>query len=126
MSIVTDEMVRLARNAYAEEMNYNPDIVPEKALRAAIEAALRAMWRPIEELPKKGETVQFWHGKSGLRDRVVVGAYDEDAKHPWRFLNNPFPMTAYARGAGGGDGMANSFLSAPTHFAPLLPPPEGV
>ena len=107
MSIVTDEMVRLARNAYAEEMNYNPDIVPEKALRAAIEAALRAMWRPVAHAPEGIEV--FYAG--GMRDG--------------KWAQVPFNGILLKQAL---DPATPAHLRASwiTHFAPPLPPPEGV
>ena len=80
-------------------------------------------WQPIATAPRDGTTIILWHGDSGLRDRVVVGAYDKRAAHPWRFLNNPFPLTGNAHD-GDGDGMANAFLTAPTHWQPLPEPPK--
>jgi len=82
-------------------------------------------WQPSKTAPKDGTTIILWHGDSGLRDRVVVGAYDKRAKHPWRFLNNPFPLKGYPHD-GGGDGMANAFLTAPTHWMPLPKPPPAL
>lgn len=103
-----------------------------RAVHAIVEAATPSNppspktqeWRTIESCPKDGTTVIFWHGASGLRDRVVVGAYDTKSAYPWRFLNNPFPLSTHTHD-GDGDGMANSFTSAPTHWMPLPPTPKG-
>lgn len=81
-------------------------------------------WQPIETAPKDGTTIIMWHGKSGLKDRVVVGAYDASAHYPWRFLNNPFPLCDREHD-GGGDGMSNAFTTEPTHWMPLPKPPAG-
>lgn len=80
-------------------------------------------WRPIETAPRDGTTIMLWHGKSGLRDRVVVGAYDKDAEYPWRFLNNPFPLIEFQHGEDD-NGMENAFTSEPTHWLPLPQPPS--
>lgn len=59
---VNDDMVRAALDAYNEalseftvkspELPISLDDIREAGLRAALEVALAAMWRPIEEAPK--------------------------------------------------------------------------
>lgn len=86
------------------------------ALRPADSGPGVEAWQPIETAPRDGTTIVMWDGDGGLRDRVVVGAYDALAKHPWRFLDNPFRLTGVEHD---GDGMCNAFLGEPTHWRPL-------
>lgn len=96
------------------------------ALQLALSTSeARNAWQPIETAPRDGTTIILWNGNSGLKDRVVVGAYDEDSVHPWRFLNNPFPLTRYGHDKDSTTGgMGNSFLSEPTHWMPMPPAPS--
>lgn len=71
---VTDEMIDAALDAHhSASLAISSD--PFEAMRAAITAALAAMWRPMEEAPKDGERLLlgfrgsmsaegFWHDGS--------------------------------------------------------------
>ncbi|MGB6080295.1 MAG: hypothetical protein WBF99_12625 [Xanthobacteraceae bacterium] len=88
---VTDEMVRVA----AEAISTHPDggnITPGSSLltaevlvsweplaRAALTAALAAMWRPIEEAPKDGERILL-----GFRGSMSAEGYWHDgSRNHW-------------------------------------------
>jgi hypothetical protein len=55
---ITDEMVRVAKDAYC----FNDD--PANAMRAALSAALAAMWRRGDDMYSlEGEVLGFWKSK---------------------------------------------------------------
>jgi hypothetical protein len=51
---ISDEMVRVAKDAFKDSCGLT--IHGDNAVRAAIEAALAAMWRPISEAPTDGQS----------------------------------------------------------------------
>lgn len=57
---VTDEMVRVALHEYV--MGHHD--TPEQAMRAALEAALAVMWRPMSEAPKDGTWILVFESSS--------------------------------------------------------------
>lgn len=105
---VSDEMVRAALTAYCGPNLYTP----EESMRAALEAALAAMWRPIDEAPKLPEqgqcfppTVRLWDGECERH------GYFNDNRH----ARNPRPYWAY---------IGNDRGRQPTHFMPLSSAPN--
>ncbi len=52
--MITDEMIQAAHEAYASAPI---GLSWAEAMRAALEAAEKAAWRPIEEAPKDGTTI---------------------------------------------------------------------
>jgi hypothetical protein len=96
------------------------DALQECAAELRAELA-KGGWQTMESAPRDGTTIMMWHGRSGLRDRCVVGAFDAKAEHPWRFLDNPFRLTGLKHD---GEGMCNAFLTEPTHWRPLPEPPR--
>lgn len=89
--IVTDEMERAACAAFDSDGGN---------MRAAITAALGAMWRPISEAPTDGsEVLAGFRGQKGEWFQFVGTAYTQGVKARY-FEHAP-----------------------PTHFAPLICPP---
>lgn len=54
---VTDEMVRVAGDAIEHALFIEPAIDLDEVARAALTAALAAMWQPIETAPKDGRYI---------------------------------------------------------------------
>lgn len=110
---ISDKMVRAALTAYCGPNLYTP----EESMRAALEAALAAMWRPIEEAPTKTLPGEFeppvlllWDG-----NRIRLGQFNhqEHNRIPrpyWRYLDSV--------------GATLDRREQPTNFMPLPSPPK--
>lgn len=91
---VTDEMVLAAWEAYDNAPGY---FTNSELMRAALTAALGAMWRPISEAPKDGtEILLFTHQDvddfcDEAFDAVQIGYWDD---------GNDAPGTVWHRNAG--------------------------
>lgn len=104
----TDEMVRAAAEAIRRERGLYGD-PPESTLRtarAAIAAALNAMWRPIEEAPKDGTKVIGGIPENCLG--VVAHATHKTRGEPWRDHHS----------------LGRVCWTQPTLFMPLPSPPS--
>lgn len=89
----------------------------DRAMRAALEAAIAASWRPIETAPKGAEgdiwsrpVIRLWDGR-----RERHGYWDDD-----RFAKKPKPYWHYSDSI-----RAMDSRRAPTHWMPLFLPPAG-
>lgn len=100
--MVTDEQVKKAMLAFREVTRSGGSLLFEKCMRAALEAADAAAWRPIEEAPKDGTLFQVWR-----KNRAVVTAYWNKNLSCWKNPNIAIPA-----------------LFEPTHFRPLPEPPK--
>lgn len=106
---VTDDMVDAALEAY-HSTDGAPFARPDACMRAALTAALAAMWRPIESAPKDGsEFLGFGGGVEGIQtvrwnDRVGCWDTETASLEDW-------------------DNQAEGY-SRPTHFMPLPVPPK--
>lgn len=69
---VTDEMVRVAKDAFKESCGLT--INGDSAMRAAITAALGAMWRPICEAPKDGAWILVYFHDRDIGDEFAAVA----------------------------------------------------
>lgn len=94
--IVTDRMVSAADAALR---GHNVDL-SDREIRAAITAALGAMWRPISEAKLDGTEYQVWGEHIG---HAIAGFDEADGK--WISENLAYRPGAFSR------------------FAPILPPP---
>lgn len=96
---VSDEMVRVALIVENAECNPNENGPTPESMRAALTAALAAMWRPIEEAPKDGSRVLL------VRD------------------DNPTMHTAFFRD-GRWDCGGYYYFNKPASWMPLPSPPK--
>lgn len=148
MSTITDEMVEAAAEALFncalakvtrggwkwhhaswEEcrhvVSYSDDYRNEA--RAALEAAERAAWRPIEEAPRDGRKVIVWwrEGQDGWQTAAALWdeqfeclGWDDDASKPiYRGGWTDYGVGSFA--------YEEYRELRPTHFRPLPSPPEG-
>jgi hypothetical protein len=115
MMQVSDEMI----DAALDGADYVPNGDNRVWMRAALTAALAAMWRPIEEAPRDGTEVlvaggTFYNSMSTFTDDLpFIGpswACWDDYCREWRGENS-----------GGHD---EFFYYKPTHFMPLPSPPK--
>jgi hypothetical protein len=78
---ISDDVVRVACDAYEQV----PDIYDKFGkMRAAISAALAAMWRPISEAPKDGTWI------IAIRPECNFGRYDRVLTVQWSDENKAF------------------------------------
>lgn len=98
---VSDEMVRAALKAYCGPNLYTP----EDSMRAALEAALAAMWRPISEAEPNRTYLLGWRDWRDDRWCMEVAP----AVHGQRY------ETGYSN---------VSHHGSATHFMPLPSPPK--
>lgn len=110
---VTDEMVLAAWEAYD---NAPGCFTNSELMRAALTAALGAMWRPISEAPKDGtEILLFTHHDADpfcedIFDAVQIGYWDD---------GNDAPGTVWHRDAG----WILQKIGEPLAWQPLPSPP---
>lgn len=96
---VTDEMVRVALIAENAECNLNENGPTRESMRAALTAALAAMWRPADDhcngllfFPRK---VTGHYRQSCLPEMMKVGrASDFPNRLPTHFMPLPSPPKA--------------------------------
>jgi hypothetical protein len=88
---VTDAQVKAARSAWYREWNVDEPTDPEvldvdtEAWRAALEAAEREAWRPIEEAPREiGKLVDLW-----VVQRLIVNGETHTSRAE-RYVNARF------------------------------------
>jgi len=111
---VTDEMVLVAKDAFKDSCGLT--INGDSAMRAALTAALGAMWRPISEAPKDGtEILLFTHQDvddfcDEAFDAVQIGYWDD---------GNDAPGTVWHRNAG----WILQKIGEPLAWQPLTLPP---
>jgi hypothetical protein len=118
--MITDQMLDAAENAYLDNLPQGADrVVYTAAMRAALEAAERAAWRPIEEAPTTDP--------SGESPDVHFLVPDNPEWFDWREHRPPLVMALrhHYQGrtfvcADNGEG----FFPEPTHFRPLPKGPE--
>jgi len=109
---ITDEMVRAAlRNAPKFWRDYHS---AEQHMRAALEAALAAMWRPINEADKDGMRVS---------SKTFILAH---AEKKWIRFGKWYVQEGcwYYSGTSERSQWAQVRGDAPTHFMPLPSPPK--
>ena len=104
----TQSEIEAACAAYEIEAE---DVVYVNGIIAALEAAARSRWQPIETAPKDGDTNilvgcfgKEWHGEQFV---VFYDEHPDRPKHPWQTPDG----IAYHR-------------DATTHWQPLPSPPE--
>jgi hypothetical protein len=100
---INDEMVRAAMIAENAECNPGERGPTSHSMRAALEAALAAMWQPIETAPKDGTPINIFVPENRPERRV---------------------LTAYWSDAGWVICSGSIVLGKPTYWAPA-PPPAG-
>jgi hypothetical protein len=132
MDFITDEMVEAAVRGWFKKDATWDDRVPEgdmaiykEDMRAALVAAMRAAWRPIESAPKDGTTV-FVHvpGES----RYPTAAQFSSREYFEEQYGAPEYMDEGWYWAFGYPSDFHEDTIEPTHWQPLPPPPakEGV
>ncbi len=124
MSFITDEMVEAAINAQSKVA----ECWPKEAMRAALGAAMKAAWRPIEEAPKDGTLVMvrdcfgvqpaYFDADPSLDDFLAICDEGEGVPEYKQYLaENPgLGWVSFGR-------EEVEYLS-PTHWMPLPPSPE--
>ena len=110
---VTDDMVDAALEAY-HSTDGAPFARPDACMRAALTAALAAMWRPIEDAPKDGlrvtsETFVLAHAE---KKWIRFGTWYVQEGCWYYSGTNERSQWAQIRG------------DDPTHFMPLPQPPK--
>lgn len=103
---ITDAMVEAACRTY-ENHPFVRRSASQAAMRAALEAAERAAWRPIEEAPKDGTALLVWDARWKECMRAACTGAHSDVRGDWFSVSDGY------------------WLPNPTHFRPLPPPPEG-
>lgn len=107
--MITDAMVEAAARAMrVGEGSFLPMSYWEDVARAALEAAERAAWRPIEEAPKDGTRILVPHNGAVFLVSWWDAWYGDESEPGW--------MMAYCDEESGG------YVPA-THFRPLPTPP---
>lgn len=110
---ITDEMIDAAAKAFwSDGITYKTE--RRQSVRAMLEAALAAAWRPIETAPKDGTEIILTNGLW-----VAVGWYSH-SPFLWRDAQAGAWVDSDPRDGGG----ALSGVNAPTHWMPLPQPPS--
>ncbi len=109
MTFITDEMVEAACGEFFTAWMPGADglDVQRKMMRASLEAAMKAAWRPIESAPKDGTRVLV------ATSNAIHSACWDKIDHSWRVI----PKTTTKTVPVPGDVLA---------WQPLPPAPEGV
>jgi hypothetical protein len=103
---VSDEMIDAALDAY-NSVDNAPFAPPVDCMRAALEAALSAMWQDISTAPKDGTKILVW---PYWPDNIPAAVYWRDMKRtPGRWEITPSHFC---------------FGADPTRWQPLPPPPK--
>ena len=119
--MITEDMERAAVQAMKlleDEATADPENIFGADLtslaRAAITAALAAMWQPIETAPRDGTHILIAFGE----DAVAQGVYtrDDSDPHPWKFIDQQQKGVPIFNGA-------RDDNYGPTHWMPLPPAP---
>lgn len=107
----TEDMVRVAQRAYTDAL-----IEGGLPMRAALTAALAAMWRPIETAPKDGRTILVHFVQHGWMT-VLWTDHDGDSNSPYAHWHvddhkhGPYSVRGY-------------LVGDDTHWMPLPPAPS--
>jgi hypothetical protein len=104
--MITDKMVEAACAAYYPGSPFKHSHVEIRLMRAALEAADAAAWRPISEAPKDGTRILV------ATKNAIHSAVHDRVDDVWRVL--PRKITSIVPVPG-----------TPTHFRPLPSPPKG-
>lgn len=105
---ISDDMVRAALDEYGIDEHTNDT----DAMRAALEAALSAMWQDISTAPKDGERILLgWRGEMSAEGFWHDGSKNHWGKAGWFFAD---------------DDLLTGRPCGPDCWIPLTPPPKGV
>ncbi len=123
-SFITDAMVEAALTADMEEragVNWREVLddaeqaFEKRIMRAALEAAMKAAWRPVEEAPKDGQTVLVDFGSMGV---WAVAWTEGQSDFPLWCVDDNKHGPYYLRG------WSEEGDRAPRGWMPLPPTPE--
>jgi hypothetical protein len=85
MMQVSEEVVRAAYRAYCDRDREGLAV----AIRAALEAALAAMWQDISTAPKDGERILLgWHGEMSAEGFWHDGSKNHYKREGWYFADD--------------------------------------
>ena len=122
--MATPETLRAAIRAFKEKAGGNEFPGFTVAIKAALEAAERGAWRPIEEAPRDGTEIILRKGQ-----RVGAAMWVKWEKSASEYHSNGTYLREYVHDAGEGwtyslDGDSWDGEKSPTHWQPRPSPPE--